>query len=62
LGPEIQRIELGCGVFRGIPTSLGLGLGKQKALLGGAPLAVEEGVLVLGQALLPLFELVLEQR
>jgi hypothetical protein len=31
-------------------------------LLGGAPLAVEEGVLVLGQALLPVFELVLEQR
>jgi hypothetical protein len=37
-------------------------LGKQKALLGGAPLAVEEGLLVLGQALLPVFELVLEQR
>jgi hypothetical protein len=31
-------------------------------LLGRVLLAVEEGVLVLGQALLPVFELVPEQR
>jgi hypothetical protein len=31
-------------------------------LLFRAPLALEEGVLVLGQSLLPVFELVLEQR
>ena len=41
---------------------MGMGLGKQEPLLGGGPLAVEEGVLVLAQALLPVFELVLEQR
>ena len=28
LGPEIQWIEQGCGVFRAIPTSRGQGLGK----------------------------------
>jgi hypothetical protein len=37
-------------------------LGKQKTLFSWRPMAVEEGLLVLGQALLPIFELVAEQR